>query len=66
MYGEIIMTLLGLSALISSLLLIIFLIRTLIVVKSLPQSDSDFKNQVVLKLKDKGLSEDDINRLIES
>jgi hypothetical protein len=66
MYGEIIMTLLGLSALISSLLLIFFLIRTLIVVKSLPQSDSDLKNQVVLKLKDKGLSEDDINRLIES
>lgn len=60
------MTLLGLSALISSLLLIFFLIRTLIVVKSLPQSDSDLKNQVVLKLKDKGLSEDDINRLIES
>lgn len=60
------MTLLGLSALISSLLLIFFLIRTLIVIKSLPQSDSDLKNQVVLKLKDKGLSEDDISRLIES
>lgn len=66
MYGEFIMTLLGLSALISSLLLIFFLIRTLIVIKSLPQSDSDLKNQVVLKLKDKGLSEDDISRLIES
>lgn len=60
------MTLLGLSALISSLLLIFFLIRTLIVIKSLPQSDSELKNQVVLKLKEKGLSEDDINHLIEN
>jgi len=66
MYGEIIMTLLGLSALISSLLLIFFLIRTLIVIKSLPQSDSELKNHVVRKLKDKGLSEDDINHLIEN
>lgn len=60
------MTLLGLSALISSFLLIFFLIRTLIVIKSLPQSDSDLKNHVVRKLKDKGLSEDDINHLIEN
>lgn len=60
------MTLLGLSALISSLLLIFFLIRTLIIIKSLPQSDSELKNHVVQKLKDKGLSEDDINHLIEN
>lgn len=60
------MTLLGSSALISSLLLIFFLIRTLIVIKSLPQRDSELKNQVVLKLKEKGLSEDDINHLIEN
>lgn len=60
------MTLLGLSALTSSFLLIFFLIRTLIVIKSLPQSDSELKNHVVRKLKDKGLSEDDINHLIEN
>lgn len=60
------MTLLGLSALTSSFLLIFFLIRTLIVIKSLPQSDSELKNHVVRKLKEKGLSEDDINHLIEN